>query len=56
MHQLLTAEEEKIILHKQIEKPFSGKYVEHNEHGVYTCKCCAIPLFQSQNKFDAHCG
>lgn len=52
----LTKEEERIIIHKGTEPPFSGKYEEHYEKGTYTCKRCGASLFRSDNKFDAHCG
>ncbi len=52
----LTKEEERIIIHKGTEPPFSGKYEKHNEKGTYTCKRCGASLFRSDNKFDAHCG
>jgi len=52
----LTPEEERVILHKGTEIPFSGKYVNHNEEGVYTCKRCNAVLYSSKDKFDAHCG
>lgn len=38
------------------EMPFSGKYNDHWEHGVYTCACCDAPLFNSDTKFNAGCG
>lgn len=52
----LTSEEEQIIIHKGTEMPFTGKYVNHNEKGVYTCKRCNNVLYRSDDKFDAHCG
>lgn len=38
------------------ERPFSGKYNDHNEKGIYRCVCCQTPLFASDTKFDAGCG
>lgn len=52
----LTPEEERVILHKGTEMPFTGKYEKFNEKGTYTCKRCNAPLYRSENKFDAHCG
>ena len=52
----LTPEEERVIIRKGTEKPFSGKYENFNEEGVYVCKRCGAPLFRSNDKFDAHCG
>lgn len=53
---VLTPEEERVIVHKGTEAPFSGQYVSLKEDGTYVCKRCAAPLFKSQDKFDSHCG
>ncbi len=52
----LTPEEERVILHKGTEAPFSGKYEKFEEKGTYVCKQCGAPLFRSEDKFDAQCG
>jgi len=52
----LTFEEEKVIIHKGTERPFTGKYLNHKEDGIYTCKQCDAPLYRSVDKFDSHCG
>ena len=52
----LTPEEERVIVHKGTEMPFTGKYYEFNEKGTYVCKRCGYPLFRSHDKFDSHCG
>ena len=52
----LTKAEERVIIHKGTERPYSGKYYDHNEEGVYTCKRCGAELFKSKDKFNAHCG
>ncbi len=52
----LTPEEERVIIHKGTEPPFSGKYYNFNEKGTYYCKRCNAPLYRSDDKFDAHCG
>ena len=52
----LTPEEEKIIIYKGTERPFSGKYDDFYEKGVYVCKRCNAPLFESKDKFNAGCG
>jgi peptide methionine sulfoxide reductase msrA/msrB len=55
-HKELTAEEERVIVHKGTEPPFSGKYYNHFEKGLYTCKRCGKALFESSSKFRSACG
>ncbi len=38
------------------ERPFSSKYERHWADGSYHCICCGNTLFNSDTKFDAHCG
>jgi peptide-methionine (R)-S-oxide reductase len=38
------------------ERPFSGKYWNHGESGIYKCVCCGTPLFDSKDKFDSKTG
>jgi peptide methionine sulfoxide reductase msrA/msrB len=56
MHNKLTAAEERVIVQKGTEPPFSGKYVNHFEDGTYTCKRCGAKLFDSSSKFHSSCG
>ena len=52
----LTPEEERVIIRKGTEAPFTGKYYQHHESGTYTCRQCGAPLFNSTDKFDSGCG
>ena len=56
MYKKLTSEEERVIVHKGTEMPFTGKYDKHFEEGVYTCKRCGEKLFDSSSKFKSTCG
>jgi peptide-methionine (R)-S-oxide reductase len=38
------------------EPPGTGEYINHHEHGIYTCVCCGTPLFESDTKFESGCG
>lgn len=52
----LTKEEEKVIIGKGTEMPFTGEYVNHTAHGVYVCRQCNTPLYNSKDKFESTCG
>ncbi|MDR0384795.1 MAG: bifunctional methionine sulfoxide reductase B/A protein [Prevotellaceae bacterium] len=52
----LTPEEERIIIHKGTELPFTGELLNNREKGTYLCKRCNAPLYRSQDKFDSGCG
>jgi peptide-methionine (R)-S-oxide reductase len=52
----LTPAEERVILHKGTERPFTGEYDDFYQAGTYICRRCNAPLFSSQSKFDAGCG
>ncbi len=52
----LTPEEERVIVHKGTEAPFTGEYDNFYKEGTYACKRCEQPLFSSASKFDAGCG
>jgi methionine-R-sulfoxide reductase len=52
----LTSEQERVILHKATEAPFTGEYDNFYEDGTFICRRCNAPLFSSRSKFDARCG
>jgi len=52
----LTPDQFEICINKGTEPPFSGKYCESKEKGVYRCVCCREPLFKSDTKFDSGSG
>ena len=52
----LTPDEEKVMIYKGTEKPFSGKFVNNFKAGLYTCKRCNAILYRAGDKFESHCG
>ena len=56
MHNKLTLEEEIVIIQKGTEPPFTGKYDNNWETGIYICKRCGTSLYRSEDKFDSNCG
>ncbi len=52
----LTQEEERVILHKGTEAPYSGKFDTFYEKGTYKCKQCGAALYNSSDKFSSGCG
>lgn len=52
----LTPAEERVIVHKGTEYPFTGEYEDHFENGTYVCRRCGAPLYTSESKFQSTCG
>ena len=52
----LTPEEERVLIHKGTERPFTGEYTNNKESGTYICRRCNTVLYKSEDKFDSHCG
>lgn len=52
----LTPEEQRVILHKGTEMPFTGEFNNHKESGTYICRQCESPLYRSDDKFNSGCG
>jgi peptide-methionine (R)-S-oxide reductase len=52
----LTKEQYTVLREKGTELPFTGKYVNNHEKGVYKCAGCGAPLFSSDDKFNSGTG
>ena len=38
------------------ERPFTGKYLDNKENGMYICVCCETELFDSDKKYNSNSG
>jgi peptide-methionine (R)-S-oxide reductase len=52
----LTDEQYNVCFNAGTEAPFTGKYWDNHEPGVYECVVCGTPLFTSSTKFDSGTG
>ena len=48
--------ERRVILDKSTETPFTGEYLNNKAQGVYVCRQCNAPLYNSKDKFESYCG
>jgi peptide-methionine (R)-S-oxide reductase len=54
--QSLNAEERRVLLNQGTEPPFCGMLLNNKERGIYACRLCGLPLFDSEHKFDSGTG
>ncbi|MFL0796610.1 MAG: peptide-methionine (R)-S-oxide reductase MsrB [Cellvibrionaceae bacterium] len=52
----LTPEEFQVCRMKGTERAFAGEYWDEKRTGLYVCRCCGEPLFQSNTKYDSGSG
>ncbi len=53
---ILTDEQYRVMIEKGTERAFTGEYWDVFKKGTYKCAACGFELFDSETKFDAHCG
>lgn len=56
LKQKLTEEQYEVTRNSATERPFTGKYHDHHEQGIYVDIISGEPLFVSSDKFDSGCG
>ena len=52
----LTAQQYTILRQKGTDRPSEAGYTSHFEKGTYHCAACNLQLFESNSKFESHCG
>lgn len=52
----LSPEQREVCWNKGTEAPFTGKYWNTHDRGVYKCAACGAELFSSETKFDSGTG
>lgn len=52
----LSPEQYDICRLKGTERPFTGKFVNNHDKGMYKCVACGLELFKSDTKFDSGTG
>lgn len=52
----LTKGEKRVIIDKGTEAPYVGEFVNSKEEGIYICRQCNAPLYNSEDKFESSCG
>lgn len=53
---VLSPEQYRVLREAGTEPPFSGRYVDVVDDGVYRCVACGNPLFRSEAKYHSGCG
>lgn len=53
---VLSPEQYRVMREAGTEPPFSGRYVDVEDDGVYRCAACGNPLFRSDAKYHSGCG
>ncbi|MFY0644210.1 MAG: bifunctional methionine sulfoxide reductase B/A protein [Bacteroidia bacterium] len=52
----LNEEEQRVLLNKGTEYPYTGEYTDNKSSGTYICRQCNAALYSSEDKFDSRCG
>jgi peptide-methionine (R)-S-oxide reductase len=53
---ILSPQEYYVLRQKGTDYPSEEGYTAHFEKGTYLCRACNLQLFESNSKFESHCG
>jgi len=54
--EILTPQQYYVLREKGTDRPSDGGYTKHFEKGTYVCAACGTQLFESNSKYESHCG
>lgn len=54
--EILTPQEYYVLRQKGTDRPGDYGYTNHFEKGTYVCAACGNQLFESDSKYESHCG
>ena len=52
----LTDEQYRVTQEKATERPFTGRWLDNQDDGIYRCVVCGTELFSSEHKFESGSG
>jgi len=55
-YNILTPQQQYVILEKGTDRAYTGDYYNKTDKGLYICRQCNAPLYESTDKFESHCG
>ena len=55
-YNILTPQQQYVILEKGTDRAFTGDYYDKKDKGMYVCRQCNAKLYESDDKFESHCG